>query len=96
LLDIEMWIYFYDVLNTGSGVPYGIMVPQRVTTRKDGSFILFLFFVCVEAMDEVPVRDRPGTVPGIVPVDEYGPTVRGDFEEQGVRRQWSPKIKKGK
>jgi hypothetical protein len=32
LLDIEMWIYFYDVLNTGSGVPYGIMVPQRVTT----------------------------------------------------------------
>jgi hypothetical protein len=32
LLDIEMWICFYDVLNTGSGVPYGIMVPQRVTT----------------------------------------------------------------
>jgi hypothetical protein len=31
----EMWIYFYDVLNTGSGVPYGIMVPQRVTTRQD-------------------------------------------------------------
>ena len=29
-----MWICFYDVLNTGSGVPYGIMVPQRVTTRE--------------------------------------------------------------
>jgi hypothetical protein len=27
-------MYFYDVLNTGSGVPYGIMVPQRVTTRS--------------------------------------------------------------
>jgi hypothetical protein len=34
LLDIEMWICFYDVLNTGSGVPYGIMVPQRVTTMQ--------------------------------------------------------------
>jgi hypothetical protein len=31
---MEMWIYFYDVLNTGSGVLYGIMVPQRVTTRQ--------------------------------------------------------------